>query len=542
MADLFDSLAGELPDDRQRDNFGAFLRRIGTAATEDELFVRLAEQRPPQSRLARQQLRGRLVKLLKEKLPALDSGASPAKTADAWLQEGGDECELQGREFTAEEIEPWPTQVDGAHALDMAHGVFDEYVFAPSEYLDALALWVTLTHIFDVSGTCPILDLSSPTMRCGKTSTALVARQLVRNPLVAANITPAALFRVIEAWQPTLIVDEADSFAALDDELRGLFNSGHTRDTAFVLRVEGDSREPRAFSTWAPKMIAAIGRLPTTIEDRSIRVPLMRKPTGVAKGDAFDSDALRALCRPIARRLVRFTLDSLDAIASATPSRPAGLNDRAFNNWRPLFAIADVAGPDWLQRAVRAAQILTDGEAVDEDEGTLAVRHVSEIVGPGRRVATEDVLAELVRRDDGPWARKWEAKLAKGETKGPSAQLARLLRPFGINPRQLWIDEENKRGYDADWFDSDAVAPYLEAAPSLARDARDESRRHAGSSVPNDPSVKPEASRGDIPVLGDEPYPVLLANATRDGYITRAEAGLAYAVHQAVVHGAEAVS
>ena len=96
----------------------------------------------------------------------------------------------------------------------------------------------------------------------------VVLRHLCRAPLLSGNITPAALFRAVEAWKPTLLIDEADTFAKMSDELRGILNAGHTRDTAFVVRAEGDSNEPRMFSTWAPKMVAAIGRLPDTIEDR----------------------------------------------------------------------------------------------------------------------------------------------------------------------------------------------------------------------------------------------------------------------------------
>ncbi len=40
--------------------------------------------------------------------------------------------------------------------------------------------------------------------------------------------------------------------------------------------------EPRRFKVWAPKAIAMIGRLPDTLEDRSIVVPLRRKRDGEA--------------------------------------------------------------------------------------------------------------------------------------------------------------------------------------------------------------------------------------------------------------------
>src|SRR5262249_49401123 len=155
-----------------------------------------------------------------------------------------------------------------------------------------------------------------------------------------------------------------------------------------------DSNEPRLFSTWAPKLVAAIGRLPDTIEDRSIRVVLARKPTSVKKRDAFDPDLVRRDCEAVRRQLARFVLDNLDEIATATPERPDGLHDRAWNNWRPLLAIAKVAGGDWLERAESAALELSgevdDGD--DEDVGTLALQHVWEVLEPAGRLATADIL------------------------------------------------------------------------------------------------------------------------------------------------------
>ena len=96
--------------------------------SEDELFAVLAAQRPPTSKLARQQIRGRLITLLKRKLGELESDAAAARTADAWLQEGGEHDDLQGQEFVIEETEPWASAVDGAAVLDEVEALYDAYV------------------------------------------------------------------------------------------------------------------------------------------------------------------------------------------------------------------------------------------------------------------------------------------------------------------------------------------------------------------------------------------------------------------------------
>jgi putative DNA primase/helicase len=78
----------------------------------------------------------------------------------------------------------------------------------------------------------------------------LATLPLVPRALLSSNISPALLFRIVEKYSPTLLVDEADSFLRDKEELRGILNSGHTRDAAYVVRTVGDENEPRRFSTW----------------------------------------------------------------------------------------------------------------------------------------------------------------------------------------------------------------------------------------------------------------------------------------------------
>jgi hypothetical protein len=486
---------GDLPEDTgdgPTGDYADWFTALTNALDEDTLFATLASRRPPASKLVRQQLRGRLVKVLVDKFKALGSGATAAKVADAWLVEDDDDGDLlQGKRFVADEIEPWHHPVDGAAVLDELYGLFGAYVATTEANLVAVALWCAYTHAFDLFGISPLLDLTSPTKRCGKSTVIVLLRHLCHSPLLSGNITPAALFRAIEAWTPTLLIDEADTFAKMHDELRGILNAGHTRDTAFVVRSEGDAHEPRLFSTWAPKAVAAIGHLPDTIEDRAIRVALTRKPASVKKRDAFDPEGVRADCAQVRRRVARFVLDHWNTIGVADVERPQGLHDRAWNNWRPLLAVAAAAGLDWLERAQKAAAALAgSGDDADaEDLQTLALRHVWEIVQPSGKAKTAHVLKQLVARDDGsPWAKWWEKDLDDGRLKGPAARLAALLRPFGVRPKEVWIDARKERGYDAADFLTMRVAPYLETDGRTVEDGRPGSSSQAGSTDSHPPS------------------------------------------------------
>lgn len=99
----------------------------------------------------------------------------------------------------------------------------------------------------------------------------------MRKPLATSSVSAAALFRSIEKWTPTLLIDEADTFLKENHELRGVLNAGHTRELAYVLRCDGEQLEPKRFSVWGPKAIACIGKLQETLSDRSIEIRLQRK-------------------------------------------------------------------------------------------------------------------------------------------------------------------------------------------------------------------------------------------------------------------------
>src|SRR5262249_31939635 len=153
-------------------------------------------------------------------------------------------------------------------------GLIRRHVVLSSEQADAIALFVLHTHAFEAAQIAPRLIIKSPEKRCGKTTLLSTLSHVVRRPLATSGISPAALFRIIDDSRPALLIDEADTFVASNEDIRRLINSGHTRELAHVTITVGDDHEPRRFSTWSPMVIAGIGKLPGTIEDRGISINL----------------------------------------------------------------------------------------------------------------------------------------------------------------------------------------------------------------------------------------------------------------------------
>ena len=371
------------------------------------------------------------------------------------------------------DVEPWDSPVDGAFLLSDLTIAFRKFVaFSDEADAEALALWTVHSHAHDAATVSPILALTSAEKRCGKTTTLSVLQGLVPRALTAANITAPSLFRVVEKFGPTLLIDEADSFLQNSDELRGILNSGHNRMCASVIRTVGDNYEPTHFKTWGPKAIALIGGLPDTLADRSIAIRMRRKKAGEAV-DRFRLDHTHELV-VLAQKAARWAIDHHDALSAADPDMPDALHDRAADNWRPLLAIADLAGDDWPARARKAAVVLSP---IDDDESirvmlladTLAIFQARDC----DRISSADLAAALSNFEDRPWP---EFKNSKPIT---PRQIATLLRAHAISPGTVRFGgASTAKGYSRDQFE-DAFARYLPSHPSHRHNGQD-------SAVPDD--------------------------------------------------------
>jgi len=372
-----------------------------------------------------------------------------APTLDAAVKAAREEAEAAQTMFP--DVEPWPDAVTGSELLDDIEATFNRFIVTPPHAPEAAALWVLNTYVHDASYHSPMLLITSPEKRCGKSTMLSMLFAMSSKSLLAANISPAAVYRAIEQWKPTLLIDEADTFLKQNDDMAGVINSGHTKTTAFVMRCDGDANEVKAFSTWCPKVIAGIGSQRDTLEDRSIILPLRRKLDGEQvqrlRLDRNDFDEIKRKC-------ARWGEDNYQAVHEADPATPAGLHDRAADNWTPLLAIADLC--DWRDKAEVAALILSgadDSESID----TILLKDIRAIFTEQHtdRLASQrlcDLLAEI---DDRPWA-EWN----RGRPITTN-RLAGRLKAFGIHSKTTRLpDGDRLKGYELKSFE-DAFTRYI---------------------------------------------------------------------------------
>jgi putative DNA primase/helicase len=382
-------------------------------------------------------------------------------------------------------VEPWETDVDVGELLDELAETFKRHVVLARHGAEAMALWTLHAWAHEAATISPLLVFSSPEKRCGKTTALLLLSYTVPRPLPTANVTAAALFRVVEKWQPTLLIDEADTFLLENNELRGIINSGHVRAMAQTIRCVGDDYDLRTFRTWSPKVLALIGRPHDTLSDRSIMIPMRRRLASetVAKLRADD----HATFGDLRRRAARWSADAVAALQKISVELPPGLGDRASDNWRPLVKIADLAGGSWPRRAWDAAEGLSrDGVSDTESIRTLLLGDLADALErSGGRMTSSSLVRQLASMEERPWP-EW----SRGQPITPR-QVARLLRPLGIVPRSIRLEDgSTPKGYVGDdQVLVDALSRYLPSrsatAPQRASDATEShfSIRHTEDAV-----------------------------------------------------------
>lgn len=336
-----------------------------------------------------------------------------------------------------------------AEALDLVHGDLTRYVaFPSSEAADAVTLWTAATHCQGLWEHATRLVVKSPVKRCGKSRLAEVVRELAHAPEVAGSISAAALVRLIDRDDPpTLVLDEADTVFKMrknGDEaaeaLRQILNLGYSRGWPYK-RWDVKARKVEECATFAMALVAGIGDMPDTLEDRAVVITLQRRAPGESVEPLRQSRGTGQIAdlhntRLILEHALKLTLNTYDGYLP--PELP--VTDRAADVWEPLIVIADAAGGSWPVRARTACLAL---QSSDEGEMILGIRllhDLKQVWGDEEYLATAKILEALCRLEESPWADY------RGHRLNPR-DLAFLLRPYQVASKTVRIDGTTAKGY-----------------------------------------------------------------------------------------------
>lgn len=382
------------------------------------------------------------------------------RSLDKLVKRAKGRLESESSDSLVVDTEPYAEPVaDIALLADQISQILDDHIACTDAVKVAVTLWILMTWVIPASHILPIAWINAPEKRCGKTTLLTLMSRISNRSLSTSNITGPALFRCIEAYKPTLFIDEVDTFLNENEGIRGVLNAGHSRDNPYVMRCFGDDNKLIPFNVYGAKAISGIGRIPSTLIDRSISLTLRRKMRDETKKRVRDLP--EDVTNIIKSKLARWSDDNLQAVKDAKTVLPVTINDRAQDNWEILLKIALVLGDGWLERAYRACIEIS---GIDNEELSLNEQLLSDIqtVYKSRNIETlltRDLIKLLCQDPEMPWSTYNDRKPIT------SNNISSMLKGFRISSKDmrtldLYGKDVRSKGYDINDF-QDAFLRYL---------------------------------------------------------------------------------
>jgi hypothetical protein len=254
---------------------------------------------------------------------------------------------------------------------DFVHRYFD----CDAQFESVVTLYALHSWIYERFHAVPYLRFLGPAAS-GKTRATEVIGALCYHPLViAGSITPAPMFRMIEAAGGTVLIDEADfRDSDVGSEIVKVLNCGYQKGLPVTRldKVEGGQYVPQQYQVFGPKIINGRRRFQDdATETRCLSftpVATDRNDLPVQLPERFQHEA-----GELQNRLLQWRFDTLE---SATPSdeHVTAISRRTNQIILPLLTVANLMGND--QRARYRDDLLEFASQIDSQ--SLAVRAESE--------------------------------------------------------------------------------------------------------------------------------------------------------------------
>lgn len=316
-----------------------------------------------------------------------------------------------------------------------------KYIYCEPYQETAIALWIIKTWCMPAFKVAPILVITAMTKSAGKSQLLNLIGYLCKTPVLTSNITAAALFRYIEEYKPTILIDEADTFLNKNEDLRGIVNAGFEKNGC-IIRCTGQDDVPTKYNVFCPKAIAGIGRLSDTIQSRAIVINMHPKPTNVEKANLRKAD--ESEFDELKHWLELWADQNLTALAKHEPKMPDRLSDRQKDCWEALLTIADLLGKEVAEQARNAAIEICQTNVDEPHINELMLLDVRKVFDERKveRLPTSELINTLSEDDEAAW------KYLNRGGKITPRQLAQILKQFGISSKQIRFGQQTKKGYD----------------------------------------------------------------------------------------------
>ncbi len=251
------------------------------------------------------------------------------------------------------------------------------YVDLSEGFEEVAAAYVLFSWVYDAFNEVPYLRVRGD-YGSGKSRFLLTVGSLCYKPIFASGAsTVSPIFRILDAVQGTLVVDEGD-FRASDEkaEIIKILNNGNAKGFPVLRSEQTPAKEfnPRAFHVFGPKLVATRN----LFEDRALEsrclseemgVRPLRKDIPINLPESFEEEA-----RTLRNKLLLYRLRTRGS-RRPLDAAPAGLEPRLSQILLPLLSTAptEETRERLLSLARRSGEAISTERAMAMEAEVLAI-------------------------------------------------------------------------------------------------------------------------------------------------------------------------
>lgn len=339
---------------------------------------------------------------------------------------------------------------DGAGLFRKLKARFAYFCDMEEHWHTLLALWAMGTHIYTAFSAFPYIFLWAEA-GSGKTRVLKTTTPLVHMGKHVEDPSAASAFRLVDAVNATLCIDEADKLTPDQNaELLGILNTGYELG-ATVNRYNVDKRILEEFNAYSPKMLASNRSLGNSLESRCLRIPVQRSSNQIFGEREPNDDIHRADALDIHQDLIVWAIDkgsdimALDRklIMDKYRSRFQGAPIRLIQIMMPLLILYDFLGIDKeeaenLRRIIEYQCAEKKSQSIQENSLRILIS-LAELVDSlgAQKITTKAIIVNM------------DLEKEEKEDFKPS-KVGIILRQFNIPNRTVNGKREYMPGMDAD--------------------------------------------------------------------------------------------
>ncbi|WP_171124594.1 DUF3631 domain-containing protein [Ruegeria sp. HKCCA4707] len=347
-------------------------------------------------------------------------------------------------------LEPKGVEVVLPELLDALVDRFRGYLSLDDRILDLLALWVVGAGNANLFSQYPRVLIKSPEPNSGKTTVLELMAFTVPQAVILDRSTSASVIAMFDIAKGSVafFLDELDTWVATkegNDDMTGIWNSGFERGKQSAKMEQiGNTWQPVFRSLYAPVAGASLHDLPPANESRAYVVRMVPDRTGSKQNIRKEKNVLGGNpLDDLRQQVVDFWAGEPEIELAPSTEDLDGLGGRDADRAVPLILLARFAGGDWYDRLRAGMAYIQNRNDPKQGPNRELLEDLCRVyvAGDPGHLPSSDAVSRLVDMSDRPWG---DRNAGMGITQ---AELADLLRPYDLRPKNVWVDGKSPKGY-----------------------------------------------------------------------------------------------